>query len=955
MKRLKYMIVPIMIIALVGLISCGTDIDENSGRGAMARGDKASAPTAAIPSEKTTVPADTLRIYYKNTQAAFMHIWNDTGTPLKNTPPEWGAVASWAKFTWKDGDFVVADVPLATSATGAIGFIPMKTEAGVDSNKLTSDVKYTLEAGHDTIYVNSSGTVISYDKDNLFGILNGEVTTANGKTIKLTTADIPTTVAKADFAITDKSGTSITDFSISGSGSSVTITITGSVTLSSAPYAITYSGKTTYAAVASSLIEENFDATAVEDFGVKIIDANTANFKMWAPTASAVKLYLYKNVTDCGGKINDGYESWKTGKEPKDPNATTPPTPAPSPRAGTTIAPTEKNDVGVVDMTAGDRGVWSAENVTTTGYKYYKYAITTNGKEHVIADIWSHAAAPDSTASEIIDINSSTDAKPTSSTKTYGTSVGYENPFGNKTDTKKYSDAVIYEMHVRDWSGSDYDAGGRFTSLSSSDNIAHLKDLGVTHVQILPIFDYAQVRADEKYNWGYNPYHYNVPESRYSAASDGEGVVKDMRTMIEKLHAEGIAVIMDVVYNHTSGTSEGSLYDMTVPKFFYRIKSDGYYYNGSGCGNEIATNHKMVKKYVIESLKHWMLDYHINGFRFDLMGVAEASTMKEIYDELYKIDKNVLVYGEPWTGGESGVTGGAVKSGSGTSGYGYGAFNDDFRDGIKGGEFGGFHRGLVNGNISDTRVLNGLLGKSGDNNRNGTSIPGLVISYAECHDNYTLFDKLLYSKTTEDIEGQDNIVSKFSTLWTNKGQYIEDIKKEEKLAAAFILLGQGTPFLNGGQEFLRSKQGNPDSYAADTKGGHAWTEAEIKTCNLVDLNLKKTYSDVYATYRGLIAFRKANLASFSGNTSATTTLVKEGVVQYDAGDYKVYFNANDTLKSIPSTTGKVVSVPGVKFTGFNSLIAHNASVSHEDKFNVGANNVTVTTIPAKSFLIMKVR
>ena len=197
-------------------------------------------------------------------------------------------------------------------------------------------------------------------------------------------------------------------------------------------------------------------------------------------------------------------------------------------------------------------------------------------------------------------------------------------------------------MHIRDWSRAIVsDSTGKFLEIAESAKIiGHLKDLGVTHVQILPMFDYAQVNSDSGYNWGYNPYHYNVPEGRYvtSGYKDGTQAVREMRQRISALHDAGIAVIMDVVYNHTNSTGENSLYDKTVPQYFYRVKADGSYSNGSGCGNEVATNHDMVRKYVIESLRHWMLDYHINGFRFDLMGLAEKETMKAVYDELYKID-----------------------------------------------------------------------------------------------------------------------------------------------------------------------------------------------------------------------------------------------------------------------------------------------------------------------------
>ena len=252
-------------------------------------------------------------------------------------------------------------------------------------------------------------------------------------------------------------------------------------------------------------------------------------------------------------------------------------------------------------------------------------------------------------------------------------------------------------MHIRDWAKAfSKDNDGKFTEITaelgdSGKFATHLKDLGITHVQILPMFEYAEKYSDKNYNWGYNPYHYNVPEGRYvdyDTNKNGNDAVFQLREMVQAFHDAGIAVIMDVVYNHTSGTHSGSLYDMTVPNYFYRQNETGGYSNGSGCGNETASNRFMYRKYMIDSLKHWMKDYHINGFRFDLMGIHESDTMKEIYEELYKIDNKVMVYGEPWAGGDTATDEGAEEAVQSDTGLGAGAFDDDFRNAIKGGEFG---------------------------------------------------------------------------------------------------------------------------------------------------------------------------------------------------------------------------------------------------------------------------
>ena len=617
---------------------------------------------------------------------------------------------------------------------------------------------------------------------------------------------------------------------------------------------------------------------------------------------------------------------------------------------------------GTEEMTADTKtGVWSYELSSIGSKKYYKYQIEVDGKTLYVCDINAKVCAPDSIAAQIVDINDSS-ATPSG----WGE---YENPFKGST----YNDAVIYEMHIRDWSrATEKDSTGKFKDFASDEVIAHLKDLGVTHVQILPMFDYAQVNADENYNWGYNPYHYNVPEGRYvdySSDKDGTAAVKQLREMIQKLHDNGISVIMDVVYNHTSGTTTGSLYDSTVPGYFYRLNADGSYINGSGCGNEIATNHEMAKKYVIDSLKHWMQDYHINGFRFDLMGCLESETMKEIYDELYKIDPKVMVYGEPWTGGTSGVVDGASAAVSGSSDNGVGAFDDDFRDAIKGAEFGGFNIGQIQSANSDSGIVKGLIGESGSNNRNSTGFTGLALHYAECHDNFTLYDKLVYSldiTNTKKLDSTGNVAKSWPASVSE--EQIDLIKKQNKLAAAYIFLSQGTPFINGGQEFMRTKKGDPDSYAPDTKGGIKWTSrynggtyvaaTDIDDVNTIDLSMKETYKDVYNTYKGLIALRKSSTA-FTAGTSSTAKTLSKGVTLYnaksDSEEYEVIFNASEndyvlTDVSIEGNLGLGIKDYEISFGRKGKRV----TISEETgKVTTASEESVVSTVPAKSFVILK--
>ena len=680
------------------------------------------------------------------------------------------------------------------------------------------------------------------------------------------------------------------------------------------------------------LIDEWFDVgkEEIETFGYK-----NGVFTTWAPLSTSAKVLLFENADDA-------------------------------------VSGTGYKVAAEIPMSRSKNGTWNIKNVSSTvgSNKYYKYSFFTNGVQYDVCDIWAKSASKNSVASAIEELKSN---------------GNYKNPFGNNgSETKKYNDAVIYEMHITDWSqafrsSAEKDKPGTFKEITAALGTKgdgpfgqHLRELGVTHVQILPMFEYAVATksvkngkdADDKdiiessendnaYNWGYNPYNWNTPESRYvQNMKDGSDAVEQMREMINAFHDAGISVIMDVVYNHTSGTGDGSIYDKTVPKYFYRMDSQGNYSNGSGCGNETASEHAMVRKYMIDSLSHWMKDYHINGFRFDLMGLHDQDTMKEIYKELSNIDKNVLVYGEPWDAGSNASQKPLATSAIAEGTYGVGAFDDDFRDAVKGGEYSGFQLGQVQSANSDSKIVSGLIGAN--NTRNSTGISGLALHYAECHDNYTLFDKLVYS-TIAPLSGEfaEKFKSAYDAVMADENK-LELIKKEEKLAAAYVLLSQGTPFINGGQEFMRTKKGNPDSYAADKKGGVFWDN--IDDCNAIDLKMKKTYSDVYDVYRGLIALRR-NYNAFTYGTKSTAKTLAKGVTLYnaksDSYEFEVYFNASDTDYTIPSA-----NLGGNLGLGFgNADVSFGARGNRVEvssgKVEIAKTETLVQKIPAKSFVILK--
>ena len=609
------------------------------------------------------------------------------------------------------------------------------------------------------------------------------------------------------------------------------------------------------------------------DLGISFNDDGTVTFKTWAPTASELKLLLFTNSSSL-----------------TNPNST-------------------------VDMQKdASTGLWSV-TTSVSGYKYYKYRITNAGVTNDVCDIYAKAASADSVAAQITDINTDVSAIPTGYTNdtSYGTKDTYYNPFGNSgSETKTYMDAVIYEMHIRDWSRLEVaDSTGKFLDIANSEKIInHIKNLGVTHVQILPMFDYAQKNDDEEYNWGYNPYHYNVPEGRYVTTDyeDGTQAVKEMRAMIAAFHDAGIAVNMDVVYNHTSGTGLGSLYDMTIPYYYYRLDSEGNYSNGSGCGNETDSSAPMFRQYMIESLKHWMLDYHINGFRFDLMGLHEVETMKEIYKALSEIDPNVMVYGEPWTGGTSPVVNAVGKSNINKCAddtyatNGVGCFNDDFRNAIKGSEYPKFGTGECSAFDKGTSniIIKGLT------NKNFNANLGRSINYCECHDNLTLSDKIALVMNDKKSPSKGNWVGVSSDTELSdiiKSGKQNELKKRVMLAGAYMFLAPGTPFINGGQEFLRSKNGDENSYISED------------SINEIKQSYIDEYNDVTLYYKGLIAIRKAYPEAFCYNTTPTAERIADGLIKFETGDFTVFFNSNNATANIAEehqVEGKAVTISSGK-------------------------------------------
>jgi pullulanase len=393
------------------------------------------------------------------------------------------------------------------------------------------------------------------------------------------------------------------------------------------------------------------------------------------------------------------------------------------------------------------------------------------------------------------------------------------------------SQSIIYEASIRDLTSDEYSGvknRGKYLSFTEENTrhkifkdvktaMEHLKELGINTIHLLPFYDFENDEEKNEYNWGYMPVNFNSPEGSYATKADGVYRVRELKEMISSFHKNGIKVVMDVVYNHTAETKE-KIYNFNALSYdyFYRKRADGTYSNGSGCGNEFKTEAPMGRKYLIDSLKYWMKEYKIDGFRFDLMGLIDTDTAFEIARELRKIKPDILIYGEPWSAGDTPVKG--ISKGI-QKGRNFSVFNDNLRDALKGSVFKIEDLGYAQSGNYREKVINGIKGSIDD----FTYSPLESINYVSCHDNHTLWDRINISLPDEKSENKI---------------------KMDKLAQAVVFVSQGIPFILSGEEILRTKKGEDNSYNLGDE------------VNKIDWTRKKEFFDVYEYYRDLIKLKK---------------------------------------------------------------------------------------------------
>ena len=532
----------------------------------------------------------------------------------------------------------------------------------------------------------------------------------------------------------------------------------------------------------SHAFEEQYTYTG-RDLGA-VWSQNKTSFRLWAPTAKAAWVKLYRSG---------------------DPDA--------------------RDLLEVIPLNPAGHGTFAAEKSGNLNGIYYTFLADVSGKIVEACDPYARTTGVNGRRAMVIDLDST-------------------NPEGWDTDKNpnpvdSITDAVIYELHVRDLSSDEHSGithKGKFLGLTETGTgtgLDHMKELGITHLHLLPVYDYGSVdetgKSGNRYNWGYDPVNFNVPEGSYATDPyHGEVRVREMKQMVKALHDSGISVVMDVVYNHVFHT-EDFCFNVLVPQYFSRSVG-GKRSNGSCCGNDTASERSMVRKYIVDSVKYWADEYHIDGFRFDLVGLIDVVTIHECMAAVHETHPHVIFYGEGWNMDTMLTKPGVDLAVQGNSRLlpGFAFFSDTIRDLLRGSVFFQDKPGFVSGKLVDKELLEDcFMGMP-----QWAAEPCQSINYVSCHDNNTLWDRICLA-----VPGASDAAK---TQMNN-------------LAAAFSMLSQGVPFFQAGEEMLRTKPGKDGGFdhnsyrAPDSVNAMKWSDLE-----------QERYRKVLEYYRGLIAFRKAH-------------------------------------------------------------------------------------------------
>ena len=894
MKIRKYIIG--MVSSLLILSSCGNvtisspfESEESSVSESSSSSNKLTAPNVDYPSVIPTLEEDSIQIHYKRNDYKYdkwsLWLWHGSaeGKEYKfNYQDDFGVVASYA----------LSEIGIDV-ATSSLGFIvcqlpSWKKDVGddrfIDFNTLEKDENGVyhvyLFTGDGNIYTNENKTVA--DK-----IISAQFT------------DTSTAICKTNNEISHYeiyiNGTKVDEKDVDG----ITEIQYKLETASSFDYGASYTIKVTFAD-SNNVLEQGFSVQQLfnsadfireyyysGDLGA-LYSSTETTFKVWSPVSSKITLKIYDNGTPTS--VNSSLGSDTVVKQ--------------------------------VDMTKGDKGVFEAKVDGDLQGKYYTYTVynsqNPNGTE--VIDPYAKSAGVNGVRGMIVDF---------SKTNPEGWEDFEVIPYDRK-------ELTVWETHVADvtssdtWSGTEanrnkflglIESGTTYSkgNVTVSTGFDHIKELGVNAVQFVPIYDQANDEINTSFNWGYNPLNYNVLEGSYSSNPyDGYVRIKEFKQVVQEFNKNGINVIMDVVYNHTAGL-KGNQFDVLMPGYYYRYDNNGNALNGSGCGNETASNNAMFRKFMIDSTKFWTEEFKLGGFRFDLMALHDVKTMNDLTAECKKINPNIVIYGEPWAGGTSGLDYKlACSQENGNKFVGFGQFNDRIRDElIKGGLNAVTAKSWVSDDQSTNNVNFAALteGIRGVTKGDAFAIedPDKSVTYVTCHDNYTLYDRFKAAGIKDDAT----------------------VKKMAMLANSVVFTSQGTSFMLAGEEFLRTKQGNGNSYNASYE------------VNELDYELKVDNLDMFNNYKKLIAL-KQNVDGLHLNAQGIKTFTVEladnnCVIKYSVKDTTnnleyiiIHSNGvNPTNRSTIDLTGYTLyldtlnqlegQLGSVKVEAYQTIIAYKAA------------------------------
>ena len=844
-----------------------------------------------LPTEIPTIEGDSVQIHYKRTDNKYqpwsLWLWSP------------GADGAKYEFNYRTGNFVVAsyalsdfNIDLDADPSATLGFIVAKNPGSTwDAKDVDSDryVEFSsLKKDESNIY-----HVYIFQGDANIYINENKVMVDKIKSVKFTTdsnINCQTTNTLAKYEVFEN-GVRIAEKELDGTVKSFNYGFTSEHPFS---YDNSYSVRVTFStgtvittpvSMQNLFYQKSFNEAFTYDGELGAIYSETeTTFKVWSPLSSKIVLKVYNSGTPVSLDATKG----------------------------------DDTVLHEVELVKGEKGVFSGTVTANLDGKYYTYTVYNstypNGKE--IVDPYAKSCGVNGLRGMIVNFEKTNPAN-------WGSVV--VKPYDRK-------ELVVWETHVADvtssstWTGTEahrkkflglVESGTKYPSgdVTVTTGFDHIKELGVNAVQLVPIFDQANDEINPTFNWGYNPLNYNCLEGSYSSDPyDGYARIKEFKQVVAKFNEADINIIMDVVYNHTNSVV-GTNFDVLMPGYYYRYDGLGNLYNGSGCGNETASDLPMMRKFMIDSICFWTKEYKLGGFRFDLMGLHDIETMNQLTAAAKEINPNITIYGEPWTGGTSGlnISKQAIQNNANQF-VGYGQFNDRLRDElIKGGMSAATDKSWISNTTSNTTNMTTLkAGIQGTTKNGAISIadPDKTVSYVTCHDNYTLFDRFKAAGITDNAT----------------------VKKMAMLANSVVLTSQGTAFMLAGEEFLRTKGGNHNSYNASYK------------VNELDYQLKVDNLDMFKNYQKLISMKTTFDALHFGKEDASKLVISakdsNNVLQYtlrgevteaivihsngvkpssrseiDLTGYKLYL---DTLNGIASETelGKITP------QAFQTIIAY---------------------------------